>query len=133
MIAGQLQGVQGTGEFPEDRERAIKEVFRTVSPWSAMKRSGRSALSAGETIKQFDALIEKCGEHGLWIVPVGEIEGFCRSIGSHGPGFVEKVLEERILGTDPELQDARDFIGKIWTRAKAASGGNDVAAPAPTE
>ncbi len=133
MIAGQLQGVQGTGEFPEDRERAIKEVFRTVSPWSAMKRSGRSALSAGETIKHFDALIEKCGEHGLWIVPVGEIEGFCRSIGSHGPGFVEKVLEERILGTDPELQDARDFIRKVWTRAKAASGGNDVAAPPPTE
>lgn len=121
LIATQLQGVAGTGEFPEERERAIKEVFKTVSPWSAMKRSGRSALPAGEPIKHFDALTEKCGNHRLWIVPVGEIEGFCRSIGSHGPGFVEKVLEERSLETDPELQEAREFIVQIWAKAKPAS------------
>lgn len=133
LIAAQLEGVKGMGEFPEDRERAIKEVFKTVSPWSAMKRSGRSALPAGEPIKHFDALSEKCDEHRLWIVPVGEIEGFCRSIGSHGPGFVEKVLEERNLETDPELQDARDFIGKIWGKAKPASTTKDVAAVAPNE
>jgi hypothetical protein len=58
-------------------------------------------------------------------VPVGEIEGFCRSIGSHGPGFVEKVLEERDLETDSELQDARDFIGKIWKKAKPPSTKRD--------
>ncbi|QDZ01382.1 AAA family ATPase [Nitratireductor mangrovi] len=121
LIAAQLEGVQGTGEFPDDRERAIKEVFKTVSPWSAMKRSGRSALPAGEPINHFDTLSKKCGEHRLWIVPVGEIEGFCRSVGSHGPGFVERVLEERNLETDPELQSARDFIEKIWAGAKPPS------------
>jgi len=118
LIAAQLEDVTGTREFPEEKERAIKEIFKTVSPWSAMKRSGRSALPAGEPIKHFDALCEKCSDHRLWIVPVGEIEGFCRSIGSHGPGFVEKVLEERSLATDPELQAAREFIGKIWAKAK---------------
>ncbi|MBB4349342.1 ATP-dependent nuclease [Aliirhizobium cellulosilyticum] len=121
QIAAQLEGVSGTGEFPEDRERAIKEVFRAVSPWSSIKRSGRSALPGGEPIKQFDALNATCEKHGLWIVPVGEIEGFCRSIGSHGPGFVEKVLEERNLETDPELKDARDFIRKIWSKARPPS------------
>ncbi|MBX3598549.1 MAG: AAA family ATPase [Rhizobiaceae bacterium] len=128
MIATQLEEVTGTGEFPEERERAIKEVFKTVSPWSAMKRSGRSALPAGEPIKHFDSLSEKCQEHRLWIVPVGEIEGFCRSIGSHGPGFVEKVLEERTLETDYELQDARDFIGRIWAKAKSSISSKDVSA-----
>ena len=118
LIAEQLKGVTGTGEFPGEKERAIKEIFKTVSPWSAMKRSGRSALPPGEPIKHFDDLCQKCSEYGLWIVPVGEIEGFCRSIGSHGPGFVEKVLEERNLEADPELQEARDFIGKIWASAK---------------
>jgi len=133
LIAAQLKGVKGTGEFPEDRERAIKEVFKTVSPWSAMKRSGRSALPAGEPIKHFDTLSEKCEARRLWIVPVGEIEGFCRSIGSHGPGFVEKVLEERNLEADPELQDARNFIGNIWAKAKPPSTTKDVAVVAPTE
>jgi ABC-type transporter Mla maintaining outer membrane lipid asymmetry ATPase subunit MlaF len=118
LIAEQLTGIGGTGEFPDEKERAIKEVFRTVSPWSAMKRSGRTALPAGEPIKHFDALSKLCSQYGLWIVPVGEIEGFCRSIGSHGPRFVEKVLEERSLETDRELQDARDFVGEIWTKAK---------------
>jgi hypothetical protein len=50
---------------------------------------------------------------------VGELEGFCRSIdGGHGPGFVEKVLEERNLESDSELEDARRFITKLWERAK---------------
>jgi len=118
LIAAQIEGVTGTGEFPEERERAIKEVFKTVSPWSALKRSGRSALPAGEAIKHFDSLLEKCCSRGLWIVPVGEIEGFCRSVGSHGPGFVERVLEERNLETDPELAEAREFVGRIWAKAK---------------
>lgn len=121
LIADELKGVTGTGEFPEEKERAINDVFKSVSPWSAMKRSGRSALPAGEPIKHFDALSTSCSDHGLWIVPVGEIEGFCRSIGSHGPRFVEKVLEERSLETDPELQEARKFIWEIWAKAKPSS------------
>jgi energy-coupling factor transporter ATP-binding protein EcfA2 len=118
MIAAEIEDVSGIGKFPEVKERAIKAVFRAISSWSAIKQSGRSALPAGEVIKHFDALCEKCGDHSLWVVPVGEIEGFCRSIGSHGPGFVERVIEERDLETDPELQEAREFISRIWARAK---------------
>ena len=118
LIAAQLEGVSGTNEFPNEKERAIKDVFKTVSPWSTIKRSGRTALPAGESIKHFDALSDKCSERRLWIVPVGEIEGFCRSVGSHGPGFVEKVLETRDLESDLELREAREFIGKVWIKAK---------------
>jgi hypothetical protein len=124
MIADQIKDVTGTGEFPDSNERAIKEVFKTVSPWSAMKRSGRTALPGGEPTKQFDALNEKCSAHGLWIVPVGEIEGFCRSVGSHGPAFVERVLEDKDLETDSELNEALIFIQKIWAGAKPQSGQN---------
>jgi energy-coupling factor transporter ATP-binding protein EcfA2 len=118
MIAGEIEGVAGTGEFPSKNESAIKRIFKTVSPWSALKQSGRSALPAGEATKHFDQLYEKCAKLGLWIVPVGEIEGFCRSIGSHGPGFVEKVLEDRNLESDEELKEAREFISKLWQRAR---------------
>jgi hypothetical protein len=119
MISDKIKDVTGTGEFPKDAERAIKQIFRTASPWNAMKQSGRSALPAGEATKHFDQLYDKCTSAGLWIVPVGEIEGFCRSLGSHGPGFVEKILEERDIANDPELQEAREFIQKIWTRARS--------------
>ena len=55
----------------------------------------------------------------MWIVPAGELEGFCRSIeAGHGPAFVAKVLEERDLESDMELADARQFVAKIWESAK---------------
>jgi len=118
MISNEISSVAGTGEFPLEKERAIKRIFKTVSPWSSLKQSGRLALPNGEATRHFDQLHEKCASVGLWIVPVGELEGFCRSVGSHGPGFVEKILEDRNLETDDELKDARDFVRKIWQRAR---------------
>lgn len=43
---------------------------------------------------------------------------------AHGPAFVEKVLEERDLESDSELEEARTFVTKVWTAAKqrTASG-----------
>lgn len=119
LLRDQLVGVGGTGEFPKTAERDIKAIFKTLSPWDDVKRAGRSALPAGQAVKHYDELASKSAAIGLWIVPVGEMEGFCRSIeGGHGPGFVAKVLEERSLETDPELKEARDFVSKIWARAR---------------
>ena len=51
-------------------------------------------------------------------MPVGELEGFCRSIDArHGPAFAQKVIEEKDLERDLELRDAREFVAKIWTSA----------------
>ena len=51
---------------------------------------------------------------GLWIVPVGELEGFCKSVGGHGPRWVQQVIEERDLANDPELGRARAFVREVW-------------------
>ena len=118
LIEEELEGVTGTTDFPKEKERAIKRIFKDASAWSAIKGSGRSALPPGEPTIQFDKIIEKCSDLRLWIVPVGELEGFCRRVGSKGPRFVEKVLEERDLEADSELQEAREFVGKIWEKAK---------------
>jgi AAA domain, putative AbiEii toxin, Type IV TA system len=118
MITDLINDVGGTAEFPQAKERAIKTVFKTVSPWSALKQSGRRGLPNGEPTTQYDRLAEKCAAIGLWIVPVGEVEGFCQSLGSHGPGFVEKVLETRNLETDTELAEAREFVSNVWSRAR---------------
>lgn len=118
QIQDKISAVGGSDPFPRSVERDIKYIFKNVSPWSAVKQSGRAAIRGAQAIQHFDQLIEKCSKHGLWIVPVGELEGFCRSVeGSHGPGFVQKVLEERDLEADPELQEARDFVRRIWSAA----------------
>ena len=47
LITKELEDVSGKAEFPKEKERAIKDVFKDASPWSAMKSSGRPALSHG--------------------------------------------------------------------------------------
>lgn len=117
MITDELASIGGLESFPKQTEQAIKKIFQTLSPWDTVKHVGRSALR-GPSVTHYDKLTIKCADKGLWIVPVGELEGFCRSIqASHGPGFVAKVLEERDLETDIELEDARTFVTKIWIAA----------------
>lgn len=133
MISDELVSVGGIKEFPKAVEAKIKRIFKSISPWDDVKRAGRAAISPGQATKQFDYLSEKCGSVGLWIVPVGELEGFCRSIeGGHGPGFVTSVLEERSLETDEELEEARKFVSKIWQRARPSASVAAQTAEEPT-
>ena len=78
-----------------------------------------SVTSAGEATgtpatERFQELQALCGKIGLWIVAVGELEGFCKSIPHHGPRWVQKVIELRDLRSDPELEPARKFVREIW-------------------
>jgi hypothetical protein len=115
LIAKELEAVGGVGPFPKQAERQVKHIFKTLSPWEFVKQAGRSGFSVGQTTSHFDQLSDKCSQIGLWLVPVGELEGFCRSVDArHGPAFVEKVLRERALEHDEELQEARVFMKKIW-------------------
>lgn len=133
LIIDELNNVGGLGEFPKQTEQGIKKIFKTLSPWDAVKHAGRSALR-GPSVGHFDHLTIKCSNKGLWIVPVGELEGFCRSIqAAHGPAFVEKVLEERNLESDSELEEARTFVTKIWTAAKQRTASGIVSSSVATQ
>ncbi len=99
----------------------VRESVKSNSPWDHVKRAGRNALPPGITVENFDALLEICGNFGLWIVPVGELEGFCRSISNKkGNDWIVDLLEKRNVETSPELTDARIFLTSIWTRVKSA-------------
>ena len=92
----------------------IDGIFRSASPWDGVKRAGASAIPPGDATQRFQELRNLCEDVGLWIVPVGEMEGFCKSVGGHGPGWVQKVIEEKDLATDSELESAREFVRRLW-------------------
>ena len=102
------------GEFPKEKRSGIEAIFKKASPWDAVKEAGESAIPAGEGTRQFQKLQHLCKQIGLWIVPVGELEGFCKSVGGHGPKWVQQVIENYDLASDPDLQKARDFVREIW-------------------
>ena len=113
-ILEKLDTVPSEGAFPREKRSEIEAIFREARPWDAVKKAGETAIPAGQATQQFEVLKERCKQVGLWIVPVGELEGFCKSVGGHGPGWVQQVLEERDLSTDSNLQRARDFVREMW-------------------
>jgi hypothetical protein len=115
-IEDALSRVRSQPEFPTDVRNEIENALKKASPWSAIKEAGDQAIPPGQASQQMQSLRRLCEKVGLWIVPVGELEGFCKSIGGHGPKWVQAVMESRNLVTDPELEGARRFITQVWER-----------------
>ena len=103
-----------SGEFPSDLRRRIEATFPRASRWERIKDAGQAALPPGDTTQRFQQIQQLCNKIGLWIVPVGQLEGFCRSVGYHGPRWVQHVIDQKNLADDPDLGDAREFVKQIW-------------------
>lgn len=98
--------------FPDAAKKEIKDILRGTSSWQIAKQTGRAWVPAGNASERCDTILKKLGDLGIFVVPVGEVEGFCRSVGGHGPKFVAGVVGKD-LANDKELQQARDFIAKL--------------------
>ena len=90
----------------------IQKILKRSSPWSHAKQVGKQFVPSGEPTQARDRLFRNCKELGLFIVEVGELESFVKSVGNHGPAWVNDVVA-KALATDPELVDARNFISQI--------------------
>lgn len=113
-IKNALNKESSNGGSARQLRSRINTIFRKASPWDAVKNAGEAALPPGQTTQQFQNLQGLCKEMGLWIVPVGEMEGFCKAVGGHGPSWVQQVIEQRNLANDPDLEGARKFVREIW-------------------
>jgi hypothetical protein len=90
----------------------VKNLAKRASPWDNIKSSGLSSIGTGTPTVTAKRLLGALRAHGVFVAPQGEMEGFCRSIGGHGPRWVEEALK-RDLAVDPELDAARLFVGDI--------------------
>ncbi len=88
----------------------IRNVISTESKWKVLKTSGFRSLPAGDATAAYGRLNSALCEAGIHLVPVGELECFIKTVGGHGPEWVNAVLE-----TYPDLNDVvytniHDFI-----------------------
>lgn len=116
-----LEKQQDDGAFSPANRDHIKEILRQSSQWDAIKKAGRAAIPNGDPTKDFDELLNRCSEIGLWLVEVGELEGFCKSEGAHGPKWVQSVLGKHDPASSSELAKARSFVKKVWARKRNAA------------
>ncbi|MDE5488692.1 ATP-dependent nuclease [Elizabethkingia meningoseptica] len=98
--------------FPKNKVNEIQKVLKKASAWTEAKEVGKAFIPNGNATQSFDKIQLKFIEKGLLIPEVGELESFVKSIGNHGPKWINQVLIKD-LKNDPELLMARTFVGLI--------------------
>jgi hypothetical protein len=95
--------------FPNEAKKRIQTILRRSSPWAHAKTVGKSFIPSGDPTAAYNDMISQLKTKGLFVVEIGEIEGFSRSIGGHGPKWVNAVLEKDLIN-DLELESAKSFV-----------------------
>ena len=108
-----LSGFGGGVAVPKEVLREARKLVRRASPWDSIKSSGLAGIAPGAATQAANRLLATLGRVGVFVAPGGEMEGFCRSIGGHGPRWVADVMT-RDLATDTDLRAAREFIGQVY-------------------
>jgi predicted ATP-dependent endonuclease of OLD family len=98
--------------FPKSGVEKINRIVKQATAWAKIKETGKVFFS-GASYTSFEKIDRICREKGLFIVPVGELEGFYKPITNHGPKWVNSVLETANLKNDLHLSDAHDFVRAI--------------------
>ncbi len=113
-ITGILQDTNSS-VFPTSAKQAIQQVLRRSSPWSTAKSVGTTFVPNGQPSQACTRLLNALRGLGIFVVPVGELEGFVKTVGGHGPSWVNEALRLDIKSA-PELEDARKFVS-IFARS----------------
>ena len=111
-VARDIQEIVGQVKdpiFPDSAKKAIQKIFRRSTPWATAKEVGKAFVPPGQPTQAYERLIGTLKQHGIYIVEVGELESFARSVGNHGPRWVNEVLKKN-LKTETELEHARRFV-----------------------
>jgi energy-coupling factor transporter ATP-binding protein EcfA2 len=117
QLAVAISAVIGNSDkasLTDDERDEIKKLLNGTSLWRIAKTQGKTLL-AGTAAQQAQALLDRLIGSDIFVVPVGEMESFCRTVGNHGPRWVTEVLK-RPLKSDPDLVEARNFVNKLLNR-----------------
>ncbi len=73
-------------------KRVVEEAVKSRSGWQEVKKAGRSAIPQGDHQAEYERLMTPLRESGIFVVPEGELEGWCRAAPGHGPSWVNDAL-----------------------------------------
>lgn len=108
----ELLDVVNEKTLPTDVRPKIESILKQSSPWAIVKEAGKAYIPPGDATQAFSRLVAALQCLGIWLVEVGQLECFCRSVGNHGPLWVNAVLQKD-LANDHELSDARSFVENL--------------------
>ncbi len=80
--------------------------------WKQIKKIGKAGFT-NEEPAAYECVEKICKSIGLFIVPVGEMECFDKTINKEKKDWVYHVLENYDLGSEPKLENARKFVEEV--------------------
>lgn len=98
--------------FPAAARTEIEKILKRSSPWSIAKTVGKAYVPNGDASAAVERLLSSLRAHSIHVVETGELESFARTVGGHGPAWVNEVLKKD-LSADADLQAARDFVHRF--------------------
>lgn len=111
-IFNDLKAVVDRSDENSFTPKEATSVLKRQGAWHHIKEFGKVAIPSGDATQRFNNLVQQLEKIGIYLVPVGEMEGFSKDTGKHGPAFVTKLLDEKSLD-DPSLQDLRNFVESV--------------------
>lgn len=93
--------------------KTIKDYVRKTTKWDEIKKIGINAIPNGDAREAFNKIQELIESVGIFVVLEGELEGFIRDVGGHGPEWVTRVLENHPDFSEDVYDKVREFISKM--------------------
>lgn len=83
-----------------------------IDAWQQIKKIGKAGFTGNEPVA-YEKVEECCKSAGLYVVPVGEMECFDKTINKEKKDWVYHVLENYDLRIEPKLESVRQFVQEV--------------------
>jgi uncharacterized protein YaaR (DUF327 family) len=113
-----LAQMQGSEHNLSGAKGALNRIRSEATKWSALKKGGLGSLVAPFK-EHAEKIITGSSNHGLYIVPVGELEGWM-NLGVRKNRWVIPALEEINSGRCPDA--LKEFIGSVIKSVYSTAG-----------
>ena len=80
--------------------------------WDQVKTIGKTGFT-GNAPAAYEEVEAVCRSAGLFVIPVGEMECFDKTVNKQKKDWVYYVLEHYDLGVEPKLEAARQFVQSV--------------------
>lgn len=83
-----------------------------IDAWQQIKKIGKAGFTGNEPAA-YEKVEDVCKSVGLYVVPVGEMECFDKTVNKEKKDWVYYVLENYDLKIEPKLEEARKFVQEV--------------------
>lgn len=92
---------------------SIANILKKDSRIGAIKHAGKMAIAHGDSMAGYEYLDKRLREKNIFMVPVGELEGFVPDVGGHAGVWLANALEQHPDLSDDIYSQAKEFV-KSW-------------------